>query len=150
MGEPRSAGEVPEITTVQMRQLAILSAIPMVGFGFVDNIIMVTAGDAIDAHLGLAFGVTTMAAAGLGNAVSDAAGVYLGGYIETLATKTGIKDPQLTKAQAKTKKAQLVSTTAAAVGIIIGCLLGMLPLMLEGKLFKKKTGEPAPCELTPA
>jgi len=131
-------GDVAEITSAQLKQLALLSAIPMVGFGFVDNLIMIMAGDVIDARLGLAFGVTTMAAAGLGNAVSDAAGVYLGGYIEIVAAKMGMKDPKLTKAQAKTKKARLVSTTAAAFGIIIGCLLGMIPLLAQGKMFKSK------------
>lgn len=59
IGEPTFGGEVPEITQDQMKQLALLSAIPMVGFGFVDNIIMVTAGDVIDAKLGLAFGVNS-------------------------------------------------------------------------------------------
>ena len=57
----------------------------MVGFGFVDNLVMIMAGDAIDHHIGMALGLTTLAAAGLGNAVSDAAGVYLGGYIEAMA-----------------------------------------------------------------
>lgn len=91
-----------------------------------------------------------MAAAGLGNAVSDAAGVYLGGYIETMATKLGLKDPKLTKAQAKTKKAQMVSTTAAAIGIIVGCLLGMFPLLLQGKLYHSKEEELETPQLTPA
>lgn len=41
------------------------SAIPFVGFGFLDNLIMILAGDYIDAKLGAAFAISTMAAAGV-------------------------------------------------------------------------------------
>ena len=36
----------------------------MVGFGFVDNLIMVVAGDSIDKSLGIMFGFSAMCAAG--------------------------------------------------------------------------------------
>ena len=73
------------------------------GAGFVDNFIMVMAGDAIDRSLGVAFGLTAMAAAGLGNACSDVCGVYLGGTIEAFAGKLGIPDPKLSAAQAASR-----------------------------------------------
>jgi hypothetical protein len=41
------------------------SAIPFVGFGFLDNLIMIVAGDYIDAKLGAAFAISTMASAGV-------------------------------------------------------------------------------------
>lgn len=41
-----------EITPAQFKALAVMSAIPMIGFGFVDNFVMVVAGDAIDTHIG--------------------------------------------------------------------------------------------------
>jgi len=53
-----------------------------------------------------------------------------------MAGTLGLKDPKLTRAQSGTRQAKLVSTTAAAVGIIIGCILGMFPL-----LFKEKNKE---------
>jgi membrane associated rhomboid family serine protease len=40
------------------------SAIPFIGFGFLDNLLMILAGDYIDAKLGAAFAMSTMAAAG--------------------------------------------------------------------------------------
>ena len=46
-------------------QLALISALPMVGFGFMDNFIMLLAGDFIDASLGFKLGLTTLCAAGL-------------------------------------------------------------------------------------
>jgi hypothetical protein len=38
----------------------------MVGFGIMDNFVMITAGDAIDATFGEKFAISTMAAAGFG------------------------------------------------------------------------------------
>lgn len=50
----------------------------MIGFGFADNFIMILAGDVIDNKLGVLFGFSTLAAAGLGNLISDVAGISLG------------------------------------------------------------------------
>ena len=40
--------------------------IPFVGFGFLDNALMIIAGDYIDTTIGVALGISTMAAAGFG------------------------------------------------------------------------------------
>ena len=37
-------------------------AVPMVGFGFMDNIIMIQVGDLIDSTLGVTFGLATITA----------------------------------------------------------------------------------------
>ena len=63
----------------QMWAVFIGQTIPFIGFGFMDNCIMILAGDQIDGTLGVAFGFSTMAAAGLGNLFSDVCGVGLGG-----------------------------------------------------------------------
>jgi hypothetical protein len=44
-----------------------------------DNAIMIIAGDQIDASLGITLGISTMAAAALGNLLSDIVGVCFGG-----------------------------------------------------------------------
>ena len=49
----------------------------MVGFGFMDNIIMIQAGDLIDQHLGVTLGISTLTAAALGNVCSDSSGVLV-------------------------------------------------------------------------
>ena len=46
------------------------NAIPFVGFGIIDNAVMIMAGDYIDCTIGVALGISTMAAAGLGKSVS--------------------------------------------------------------------------------
>ena len=119
---------VAALTPRQFITIGIVSAIPMVGFGFVDNLIMILAGDAIDMTLGVTFGLTALAAAGLGNAFSDVCGVYLGGVIETVAAKVGAK-PDVSQAQLQTRVGRVAASTGGALGIFLGCLLGMFPLL---------------------
>ncbi len=56
--------------------------IPMIGFGFIDNFIMLIAGDAIDETFGKALVISTFAAAALGNWVSDVLGLGLASSID--------------------------------------------------------------------
>ena len=44
------------------------SMIPFIGFGFLDNALMIIAGDYIDTTIGVTLGISTMAAAGFGMA----------------------------------------------------------------------------------
>ena len=55
--------------------------VPFIGFGFMDNAIMILAGDKIDMTLGMTLGMSTMAAAGLGNLLSDVCGIGFGGFL---------------------------------------------------------------------
>jgi hypothetical protein len=52
-------------SNVQLRQLFLRGMIPMVGFGFVDNFIMISAGDLIDSHIGAALQISTLVGAPL-------------------------------------------------------------------------------------
>jgi len=54
----------------QLRQLFTINTIPFIGFGFLDNAIMVLAGEYIDQSLGTLLCISTMAAAALGNIIS--------------------------------------------------------------------------------
>jgi len=116
-------------TSTQMYQLALLSGIPFIGFGFLDNAIMLVAGDLIDTGIGRVLGISTLAAAGLGNMISDVAGLGLGGYIEASAKRLGLKDPKLTLQQMNTSRVRFLQFIATSIGICIGCLLGMIPLL---------------------
>ncbi|CAK8986148.1 Transmembrane protein 65 [Durusdinium trenchii] len=126
--QQKTASELPP-TRRQLWQLALLAGIPFVGFGFVDNGIMLVCGDVIDTSLGRVLGISTLAAAGLGNLVSDVAGLGLGGYIEASAKHLGLKDPMLSLQQMNTRTVRVVQFVATSVGISIGCLLGMFPLL---------------------
>eukprot|EP01062_Namystynia_karyoxenos_P018968 TRINITY_DN17093_c0_g1_i1.p1 TRINITY_DN17093_c0_g1~~TRINITY_DN17093_c0_g1_i1.p1 ORF type:complete len:377 (+),score=111.64 TRINITY_DN17093_c0_g1_i1:73-1203(+) len=122
-------GAVTAPTGRQLRLLGLRVALPMVGFGFVDNFCMIAFGDAIEAHFGLVLGLSTMAAAGLGNMCSDIAGLGIADTIEHSAGMLGIKDPLITPQQRKLPIVRTVNTAAAVLGLAIGCLLGMVPLL---------------------
>ena len=75
-------------TNQQLLTTAIASGIPFVGFGFCDNAIMLMSGERIESSLGVALGITTLAAAGLGNLISDVVGLGLADTIEVNAIIT--------------------------------------------------------------
>lgn len=116
-------------TNRQLRLVMISSAIPFVGFGFVDNIIMLAAGDMIEIHFHEAYAMSWLVAAALGNTVSDVVGLSLGGIVESFARKLGIPDPEISKAQANMSVTLWANFFASAGGITVGCLLGMFPLL---------------------
>ena len=124
-----AAGGVQEPSRKQLRQLAVMAGIPFIGFGFLDNAIMLVAGNQIEASMGVAFGITPLMAAGLGNMVSDVAGLKAGGAIEIMAAKLGLPDPGLTTGQLKLGSVKRTTLLAGALGLSIGCLLGMFPLL---------------------
>lgn len=55
------------------------------------------AGEYIDMTMGIAMGISTMAAAALGNTISDVAGVGLGGFIESMAQRLGLPPSKLSR-----------------------------------------------------
>ncbi|XP_037747962.1 transmembrane protein 65 isoform X3 [Chelonia mydas] len=67
--------EVAPPSPGQLKHVFFHNAIPFVGFGFLDNAIMIAAGTQIELSIGVVLGITTMAAAALGNLVSDLAGL---------------------------------------------------------------------------
>ena len=113
----------------QLRRLAVASAVPFIGFGLLDNAIMLLCGNEIELYFGASLGLSSLAAAALGNTLSDVAGIQAGGIIESLASKLGLPDPDLSQKQLKMKISRYVTVFASMVGVAIGCLLGMFPLL---------------------
>ncbi|KAI5100811.1 transmembrane protein 65 [Silurus meridionalis] len=126
-------------STNQLRYVLLHNALPFVGFGFLDNAIMIAAGTQIELSIGVTFGISTMAAAALGNLVSDLAGLGLAGYVEALAARLGMQIPDLTPKQADMWQTRLSSHLGKGIGVTIGCLLGMFPLLFLGDDDEEKT-----------
>ncbi|KAF4039336.1 Transmembrane protein 65 [Phytophthora infestans] len=116
-------------TRRQLRYVMIGSAIPFMGFGLIDNLILLVAGDAIETHFHSSYAMSMLCAAALGNTVADVVGLSLGGGIEGLARRLGIPDPMLSKAQANMSITLWCNFFASAGGITLGCLIGMIPLL---------------------
>ena len=96
---------------------------------------------------GVRFGLSTMAAAGFGNLISDVVGISLGEMIEAAVAKV-LSAPPLSYEQLQLRKTRLVKGSANAIGISIGCLLGMAPLYFMHDRKVSATGvESLPCAL---
>jgi len=102
----------------------------MVGFGFMDNIIMIQAGDYIDSTLGVALGITTLTAAAMGNVCSDSSGVLFGGIVDAAVERLNLSTANLTDAQCRMRSTRVVATLGSLVGVVCGCLLGASTLLL--------------------
>jgi hypothetical protein len=102
------------------RTLSIMVA--FIVFGFIDNFLMVILGDRIDKAF-VSIGISnTLLAAGLGNTLSDAMGILSGRWVEKLVhLKLPIQD------DVDLSKNQIIA--AETIGIIIGCLIGLFPLL---------------------
>lgn len=121
--------DVVKPTTAQLRQLAIFQAMPFVGFGFLDNFIMIVAGEYIDTHIGATLSISTMAAAALGNTVSDVFGIGSAWYVEHWSAKLGIHAPPLSLEQMQLSSCRITANAGRALGVMFGCLIGMVPLL---------------------
>ncbi|KAM9546145.1 transmembrane protein 65-like [Salvelinus alpinus] len=128
-------------TSAQLRYVLLHNAIPFVGFGFLDNAIMIVAGTQIELSIGVILGISTMAAAALGNLVSDLAGLGLAGYVEALACRCGLVGPDLNPKQADMWQTRVSTHSGKAIGVAIGCILGMFPLLFFKDETKKKEAE---------
>ncbi|XP_040287614.1 transmembrane protein 65 isoform X2 [Bufo bufo] len=127
----------------QLKHVFVHNALPFIGFGFLDNAIMIAAGTQIEFHIGALLGISTMAAAALGNLVSDIAGLGLAGYVEAISSRLGVPIPDLTPKQADMRQTRVSAHMGKAIGVAIGCILGMFPLLFfnwdeEEKSEKKK------------
>ena len=67
------------------------AAVPMFGFGMMDNTVMIQAGDLIDQTIGVTMGFSTLTACAFGQVFSDVSGVVFGGTVEAAALKLGLR-----------------------------------------------------------
>lgn len=116
-------------TNTQLWRVFWNTAVPMIGFGFTDQTVMIQAGNAIDCTLGVTFSLSTLTAAAFGQVVSDASGVVLGGTLERLAQAAGLPSANLTTAQRMLPIVSRVRWAGNFLGVILGCCLGLVNLL---------------------
>ncbi|KAL7739266.1 hypothetical protein ACLKA6_008734 [Drosophila palustris] len=130
------AAEPP--TAGQLYQIFFVNAVPFIAFGFLDNFIMISAGEYIESSLGHFITLSTMAAAGFGNTISDIIGITTASYVEDICQMLGLKQPRITAAQFELKSSRRASSWGRIIGITLGCLIGMCPLWFISDEDKKK------------
>jgi putative methionine-R-sulfoxide reductase with GAF domain len=125
------AAAVMEPSRQALQIVALTTGIPFVGFGILDNALLIVAGDAIDTSLGVVLGISTMCAAAIGNIISDIAGLMFGTAIEDFcATRLNLPTVDLTSAQRRLRSVRFASQLGCGIGLTIGCIIGMFPLLL--------------------
>jgi len=128
-----SVGSTPAVEPPTGRQLLLharLAAVPMIGFGFMDNLIMIQAGEYIDSTFGVALGLSTLTAAACGNIVSDTSGTLFGGIVDAAVASLRLERPGLTETQARLRRTKFAGTGGAMAGVILGCILGSSCILL--------------------
>ena len=134
-GEQRSSGSSgssKEITYAQLKSVALSQMYPFIGFGFLDNALMLAFGETIESSVGLSLGLSTMAAAAIGNTLSDVCGVGLANKIEYWCAKFGLtEEVTMTAGQAKEMRVVVARLGGAMTGVTIGCIFGSFPLLLH-------------------
>jgi len=125
-----AGGAVERPTNLQLYNHFWICAVPMMGFGLMDNTVMIHAGNAIDCTLGVTFGLTTLAAAACGQICSDAAGVLFGGTLDRAAAALGLPRANLTLPQRRSAATKRVGLAGSLLGVVFGCSLGLFNLYL--------------------
>ncbi|KAK9909822.1 hypothetical protein WJX75_008001 [Coccomyxa subellipsoidea] len=117
--------------------VALSTGLPFIVFGFSDNAIMIVAGDEIESLFGAKLGLSTLAAAGLGNLISDVIGL---GMAEPVQARMGrwLKTKPLTIQQTQLWQTRAARFSGSSLGVSIGCLLGMAPLLFLTQKEKRK------------
>jgi len=124
-----SKTQIPSPAKEQLRAHYISNALPMIGFGLVDQTVMIQAGNAIDCTLGVTFGLSTLSAAAVGGLVSNVSGILCGGTLESLAKAAGLPSSNLTAGQRSIPFVKRNRIFSQALGILLGCTIGLLNLL---------------------
>jgi hypothetical protein len=127
------------LTWKQIGTVSLARGLPFIGFGFVDNFVMIVAGEMIETYIGFFLPISTMAAAGLGNAISDVFGIGLAHHIENFCLRV-LNEPNVSAEQLNTTFVSWCLVISKALSIFIGCIIGMFPLLFNNdKKEKEKT-----------
>jgi len=102
---------------------------------------MIIAGDAVDSLFGARLGITTLAAAGLGNIAADVVGVSVTQQIKERSRRVKwAQPPRLSTLQQAMTSVRMAKMGGAAAGVSLGCLLGMAPLAFMPPGFFEQPG----------
>lgn len=118
-------------TQRQLMLVAFHASVPMVAFGFADNVIMLNVGEMIDLSLGVTFGLSSLTAAACGQCVSDFSGVFFSNIVDAAVAKLDLPRHHLSEMQLDMKPCRMARTLGSCLGVLTGCLLGMSILLFK-------------------
>lgn len=97
-----------------------------------DNTIMIHAGHYVDCTIGVTFGLSTLAAAGIGQIFSGIGGVLFGDALEVAFHRiAGVESGAsvMTKAQRSLRVSRMAGLFGGVLGVALGCTLGLVNLL---------------------
>ncbi|XP_055853469.1 uncharacterized protein LOC129917129 isoform X1 [Episyrphus balteatus] len=139
----KAAEKAQPPSSSDLYKIFFVNAVPFVVFGFLDNFCMIMAGDYIEQVCGAFMCISTMAAAGLGNTISDILGIGTAFYVERFCAFLGLRPPDLVPIQMEMKESRRAANSGRIIGITIGCLLGMFPLLFLNNEKSEETDQSA-------
>lgn len=114
------------------------ASIRTMGLGAVDTAVLLMSGDAIETMLASSLNLTTLGAVGVGSIISSVLGLAFGGYLEVLVNDR-LPPMDLSAAQLERPLARHADLVGACLGVVIGCLVGFLPIIAQGKFFRTQS-----------
>lgn len=133
-----SSSAAKKVSFAGLALIALEAGLPFVGFGFLDNATMILAGDFIDGTIGFYLHCSVLASAAMGNVVSGICGMQVHGLIDKAVQKLSINTPVLSEEQMKEKSVFFAGHIGGTIGILIGLVCGMVPLLfLDGDTNEK-------------
>lgn len=96
---------------------------------------MIHAGHYVDCTLGVTFGLSTLAAAGIGQIFSGVGGVAFGEMLENAFRQSAVRfggvstTMKMTPAQRGMRSSRIASLTGGILGVTLGCTLGLVNLL---------------------
>eukprot|EP00929_Paragymnodinium_shiwhaense_P051351 TRINITY_DN25859_c0_g1_i1.p1 TRINITY_DN25859_c0_g1~~TRINITY_DN25859_c0_g1_i1.p1 ORF type:complete len:322 (+),score=85.42 TRINITY_DN25859_c0_g1_i1:121-1086(+) len=126
-----SSETTPHPTSRQLFLFGLNTALPFLVFGMLDNSIMIVGGDVVDDFIGSTFALSQLACAAIANTFADVLGISIGNTVERFTSKCGLPQAELQPSQMSLPVVRRVQAASSSIGILIGCIIGMTPLLFR-------------------
>lgn len=126
---PAAAPTRTEVHHEDLRALWYVNFLPYLGFGVLDMGTMLFVAQSFDSLVGLYLGLSVMAAAAVGDTLSNLVGLFSVLKLTQVVHYLGFKPPQLSAHQEANEAVRWVRHGARFCGVLSGCIVGMIALL---------------------
>ncbi|VDM79607.1 unnamed protein product [Strongylus vulgaris] len=119
-------------------QIKYATLIPYFVLGLLDTSLLIFLGQSINSTFAGVYGLSIMGAAALGNVLTNVLLLQTQIHFGHLVGKFGLKLPVLSAEQVHNKDFETVRNFAKTLGLVVGCLCGMFPLLFYNNLTQEE------------
>ncbi|ETN71815.1 hypothetical protein NECAME_04559 [Necator americanus] len=127
-----------EIHPDDMVKIWYVSLVPNFVLGVLDTSLLVFSGQSINSTFAGVYGLSIMGAAALGNVVTNVVLLQTQIHFGHLIGKFGLKFPVLSAEQMHNKDMGIITNFAKTIGLLLGSLCGMFPLLFYDNLTQEE------------